>query len=235
MLTEPKTKTTTDTFTPKTIMSGPEEKYSFTKEDNLKDVVQKELTVLGTIQILCCLMISSLGAIMVSAPYSPYFNTAVSIILMPGYPFAGALCFGITGILSIISGKNSTKIFVLILNLFSTVVAGTGLILLAATLKALKTASEQCDSGKDSLALPNISNIQYHYPAHKAKDCLLTGSSLTTVLVVMFLFTVLELLLAAYASVVWWKQNCSKNLESEFSLPQSQDLIQHVKKNSSSP
>ncbi|XP_004620868.2 membrane-spanning 4-domains subfamily A member 7 [Sorex araneus] len=217
-------------------MRGPEEKDSFIQEDNLKDVAQKEPSILGTIQILCCLMISSLGAIMVSAPYPPYFNTAVSIILMSGYPFAGALCFGITGALSIIFGKKSTKTFVLILNLISAVVAGIGLFLLAATLKALKTASKQCDSGNDSLAsLPNISNIPYHYSAYKAKDCLLTGSSLTTVLVVMFLFTVLELLLAAYASVILWKQNCSKNLGSEFSLPQSQDLIQHVKKTSSSP
>lgn len=66
--------------------------HIYQKEDKLQDELQKEATVLGVIQILCGLMISSLGAIMVFAPYSSHFNPAVSTILMSGYPFVGALC-----------------------------------------------------------------------------------------------------------------------------------------------
>ncbi|XP_015418617.1 PREDICTED: membrane-spanning 4-domains subfamily A member 7-like [Myotis davidii] len=114
-----------------------------------------------SIHILCCLMISSFGAILFFSPYSSHLKPAVSTMLMSGYPFVGALCFAITGILSIISGKKSTK--------------------------------------------------------------------LLGVLVVMLIFSVLEHLLAAYASVFWWKQVYSSNPGSSFSLPQSQDHIKHVK------
>lgn len=49
-------------------------------------------SLLQTVQILCCLMISSLGAILVFAPYPSHFSPAISTTLMSGYPFLGALC-----------------------------------------------------------------------------------------------------------------------------------------------
>nr|XP_012309759.1 membrane-spanning 4-domains subfamily A member 7 isoform X5 [Aotus nancymaae] len=145
MLLQSQTMRAFDIFTPKGITIPEREKpgHMYQKEDYLQSGLPKEATVLGTVQILCCLMISSLGVILVFASYPSRFNSVISTTLMSGYPFLGALCFGVTGSLSIISGKQSTKPF--------------------------------------------------------------------GVLVVMLIFTVLELLFAAYSSVFWWKQLYSNN------------------------
>ncbi|PNI45074.1 MS4A7 isoform 3 [Pan troglodytes] len=144
------------------------------------------------------------------------------------------LGFGITGSLSIISGKQSTKPFdlsSLTSNAVSSVTAGAGLFLLADSMVALRTASQHCGSETDYLS--SLPYSEYYYPIYEIKDCLLTSVSLTGVLVVMLVFTVLELLLAAYSSVFWWKQLYSNNPGSSFSSTQSQDHIQQVKKSSS--
>ncbi|XP_055130775.1 membrane-spanning 4-domains subfamily A member 7 isoform X3 [Symphalangus syndactylus] len=144
------------------------------------------------------------------------------------------LGFGITGSLSIISGKQSTKPFdlsSLTSNAVSSVTAGAGLFLLADSMVALRTASQHCGSEMDYLS--SLPYSEYYYPIYEIKDCLLANVSLTGVLVVMLVFTVLELLLAAYSSVFWWKQLYSNNPGSSFSLTQSQDHIQQVKKSSS--
>uniref|UniRef100_A0A4W2ECU5 Membrane spanning 4-domains A7 n=1 Tax=Bos indicus x Bos taurus TaxID=30522 RepID=A0A4W2ECU5_BOBOX len=167
------------------------------------------------IQILCFLVISSLGVILVSVPNSSQLSPAISSILMTGYPFFGALCFAITGTVSIISGKKSNKPFAinsLIFSAVSSVAAGVGLILLAGSLVALRTASQQCDSGRDYLSLLPYST--YYYSIYDVKDCLLTIVDLTGVLLVMLNFTVLELLAAAYASVFWWKRSTVTALRS---------------------
>ncbi|XP_045039045.2 membrane-spanning 4-domains subfamily A member 7 [Desmodus rotundus] len=223
MLSQPKAKEAFDSFSPKDTITPPE-------EDKLDNDLQKETTVLGSIQILCCLLILSLGAILVSSPYSSHLKPAVSTMLMSGYPFLGALCFAIAGFFSIISGKKSTKPFAvssLTSNAVSSVVAVTGLILLADSLVALGSASQLCGSQREHLT--SLPNSEYDYPTYKVEGCVLDSVSLTGVLVVMFFFTVLELLLAAYASVFWWKEVYSGNPGSSFSLPQSQDYIKHVK------
>lgn len=201
-------------------MSESNKKHSSLKEDNVKDLTQVESTVLGTLQMICCLLISSLGAILFSAPHSPYFETAVSIILMSGFPFVGALWFGITGFLSIITGKKPSRTFILsslILNALNVLVAAVGIFLFATTLKALKTASQQCNSGKNLLSSEPYAS--YNYSINKEKECLIIGSSLTSVMLVMLLFTILDLLLAAYSSLFWWKYNYSTDAEGTFSLP----------------
>uniref|UniRef100_A0A8C9A7Z1 Membrane-spanning 4-domains subfamily A member 7 n=1 Tax=Prolemur simus TaxID=1328070 RepID=A0A8C9A7Z1_PROSS len=83
-----------DTFTPKSTVTPQRKKpgHTYQKDNDLLNDLPKETTVLGTIQILCCLMISSMGVILVSAPYSSHFNPAISNILMSGYSFVGALC-----------------------------------------------------------------------------------------------------------------------------------------------
>ncbi|XP_037694376.1 membrane-spanning 4-domains subfamily A member 7 isoform X2 [Choloepus didactylus] len=217
MLAQPKTKGAFDIFNPKGVIIPPKQKPGLTspKEDTMHNGLQKEATVLGTIQILSCLMIASLGTILVSASHSSHFNPAVSTILMSGYPFIGALY--------VLSS--------LILNAVSLVAAGAGLILLAHSLAALGSASRQCRSEQDHLsALPYS---EYYYSIYEIKDCLLAGVSLTGVLVVMLIFSVLELLLAVYGSFLWWTQFNSSNPGSAFFLPWSQDHIQHVKKSSS--
>ncbi|XP_062951215.1 membrane-spanning 4-domains subfamily A member 7 [Cynocephalus volans] len=233
MLLQLKAKGAFDSCTLKSIIIPKKEKpeHTYQKEDNLQNGLQKEATVLGTIQILCCLLISSLGATLVSATYSSHFNPAVSTILMSGYPFVGALCFAITGSLSIISGKKSTKPFALsslTSNAMSSIAAGAGFFLLTDSLVDLGTVSQHCDSEKNFLS--SLPYSEYYNSIYEVKDCILDGASLTGVLVVMLIFTVLELLLAAYASVLWWKQVYSSNPGSALFLPRSQDHIQHVKK-----
>ncbi|XP_004478001.1 membrane-spanning 4-domains subfamily A member 7 [Dasypus novemcinctus] len=232
VLSQLKIKGPFDIFIPKGIIVPQKEKPGQTsqKEEKMYNGLQKEATVLGVIQILSCLMIASLGAILVSAPYSSHFNPAVSTILRSGYPFLGALCFAFTGSLSIISGRKSTKTFALsslTSNAVSSVAAGAGLILLTYSLVALGPASGQCDLEKDNLsALPYS---EYYYSIYEIKDCLLARVSLTGVLVVMLIFSALELFLAAYASVLWWTQFNSNSPGSSFFLSQSQGHIQYIK------
>uniref|UniRef100_A0A2K5PWH0 Membrane spanning 4-domains A7 n=1 Tax=Cebus imitator TaxID=2715852 RepID=A0A2K5PWH0_CEBIM len=146
---------------------------------------------------------------------------------------ATVLGFGVTGSLSIISGKQSTKPFdlsSLTSNAVSSVTAGAGLLLLADSVVALRTASQHCGSEKEYLS--SLPYSEYYYPIYEIRDCVLTSVSLTGVLVVMLIFTVLELLLAAYSSVFWWKQLYSNNPGHSFFLTQSQDHIQRDKKSS---
>ncbi|XP_017746328.1 PREDICTED: membrane-spanning 4-domains subfamily A member 7 isoform X2 [Rhinopithecus bieti] len=217
MLLQSQTTGIFDSFTPKGITIPQREKpgHEYQKEDYLQSGLPTEATVLGTVQILCCLMISSLGAILVFAPYPSHFSPAISTTLMSGYPFLGALCD--------LSSLTS--------NAVSSVTAGAGLFLLADSVVALRTASQHCGSETDYLS--SLPYSEYYYPIYEIKDCLLTSVSLTGVLVVMLVFTVLELLLAAYSSVFWWKQLYSNNPGSSFSLTQSQGHIQQVKKTSS--
>nr|XP_015290143.1 PREDICTED: membrane-spanning 4-domains subfamily A member 7 isoform X1 [Macaca fascicularis] len=182
MLLQSQTMGIFDSFTPKDITIPQREKpgHKYQKEDYLQSGLPTEATVLGTVQILCCLMISSLGAILVFAPYPSHFSPAISTTLMSGYPFLGALCFGITGSLSIISGKQSTKPFdlsSLTSNAVSSVTAGAGLFLLADSVVALRTASQHCGSETDYLS--SLPYSEYYYPIYEIKDCLLTSVSLT--------------------------------------------------------
>lgn len=223
MLPQPTTKKAFPSSTPKGILIPQGEKpgHIYQNEDKLQNGLQKEATILGTVQILCFLMISSLGAVLIYAPYSSRFNPAISTILMSGYPFVGALCFAITGSLSIISGKKSTKPFAmssLTSSAVSFFAAGAGLFLLTASLVALGTATQLCDLDEEHLSLLTYS--EHYYSTHEVEDCFLTHVSLLGVLVVMLTFTVLEILLAAYASIFWWKQVYSNNPGSAFSLPQ---------------
>ncbi|XP_012580533.1 PREDICTED: membrane-spanning 4-domains subfamily A member 7 isoform X2 [Condylura cristata] len=117
------------------------------------------------------------------------------------------LGFAITGVLSIISGKKSSKPFALsslVSNALSALAAGVGLFFLGHSLGAVGALSRQCDSEKEHL--PSLPYASYYHSIAEVKNCLLAGVSLTGMLVVMLAFTVLELLLATYASVFWWKQ-----------------------------
>uniref|UniRef100_A0A8C0QAL5 Membrane spanning 4-domains A7 n=3 Tax=Canis lupus familiaris TaxID=9615 RepID=A0A8C0QAL5_CANLF len=233
MLSQLKTKGICDSSTPNGIIVLKREKprHGYEKEGNPQNNLRKEATVLGIIQILCCLLISSLGAILVSGPYSSHVKPTISTILMSGYPFVGALCFAITGSLCIISGKKSTKPFAmssLTSNVVSSLAAGVGLFLLADGLVALGTVSQRCDSEREYLS--SLPYSMYYYAIYEFKECLLASVSLTGLLVVMLIFTVLELLMAAYASTLWWKQVHSNNPGSAFSLPLSLGHIQQAKK-----
>lgn len=235
MMSKPSTKGVKDTLPLQAgDISSPEKLgYSYLKEENPKSGLRNEVTVLGTIQILCCLLILSLGAILVSAPYPSHFNKAVSTLWMSGYPFVGALCFAITGTLSIISGRKATKPFALrslAANSASTVAAAAGIFFLADSLQSLGTASWLCETERHQLSsLPYLRDYDATY---EGQDCFLAGVSLRGALVVMLVFTVLELFLAAFSTLLWWKQAHSNSPERTSCWPQSQDHKQQGKNSS---
>ncbi|KAM4845254.1 membrane-spanning 4-domains subfamily A member 7 [Thomomys bottae] len=235
MRLQPSTKGPSDSIPPKVSVSPQREKavHNDHQENGLKIRLQHEATVLGVIQILCCLMISGLGAIWFLTSYSFHFDAEVFTILMSGYPFVGALCFATSGSLSIMSGKISIKPFALsslASNAVSSAIAGAGLFFLANSLVALGTASPPCNSGKEHQSLSPYS--EYYSSIYEDKDCLLAGVNITCILLVMFVFSVLELLLAVYASVFWWNHIYSSNTKSAFPLPPSHKDIHQVKKSS---
>uniref|UniRef100_A0A8C2QPR6 Membrane-spanning 4-domains, subfamily A, member 7 n=1 Tax=Cricetulus griseus TaxID=10029 RepID=A0A8C2QPR6_CRIGR len=186
--------------------------HNYQKRDDLLVGVPKEATVLGTIQILCALTIASLGGILVSASYSSYFNPAAFTTLMTGYPFVGFLC-ALSNLAS---------------NTASSAVATIGFLLLTHSLIDMGTASLHCNSEKEFLSLLPYS--ESHHWMNEDKSCLLAYVSAMSGLAVMLVFTVLELLLAAYSSVFWWKQVYSnKPGVMVFFMPESQDHTQVVK------
>lgn len=233
MLLQLSNKQLCESFLPKDIIihKRQNDRHICQKEDDPQNYVPQEATVLGTIQILFGLMIASLGAILVSASHSSHFKPAGSATLMSGYPFVGALCFVIAGSLSIISGKIATKSFAvssLISSAASFVAAGFGLFLLSHSLVALNIASPHGTSGKKNLSSSSPSS-EYYYLTDKEKNCLLADVGITGGLAVTLVITVLEILLAAYASAFWWRQVYPNKPESVFSLPQSRDHTEHVK------
>ncbi|XP_021069731.1 membrane-spanning 4-domains subfamily A member 7 isoform X2 [Mus pahari] len=219
---------------PKDIIIHKREKAGHTheKEDDLLIGVPSEATVLGTIQLLCALVLASFGGILVSASYSSYFNPEPSATLISGYLFIGSLCFAIAGILSIISEKISSKPFALsslASNVASSVVAIIGLFLFTYCLIAVGTAFPHCNSEKKFLSL--LSYLKSHHWKNEEKNCHLTYVSAISALGLLLLFTVLEVFLAVYSSIFWWGQLYSNQPGGILFLPQSQDHIRLVKSN----
>ncbi|XP_037696157.1 membrane-spanning 4-domains subfamily A member 6A-like isoform X2 [Choloepus didactylus] len=149
------------------------------RQDSLKKYLKAEVKVLGTLQILCGVMVLSVGLIL----------------------------FIISGSLSIITEKKSTKSLVrasLVANILSSLSALEGLILLSVNLPALGPASQQCYLEQKDAPNP----YHFFYP-NAAYECYLANVTLTGLLSVMLIFTVLEFFLAGLAIVLWWKQSHS--------------------------
>ncbi|NP_001020781.1 membrane-spanning 4-domains subfamily A member 7 isoform b [Mus musculus] len=197
---------------PKDIIIHKREKtgHTYEKEDDLLIGVPSEATVLGTIQLLCALILASFGGILVSASY---FNPEVSTTLISGYLFIGSLC----ALSSLAS------------NVASSVVAVIGLFLFTYCLIALGSAFPHCNSEKKFLSL--LSYLKSHHWKNEDKNCYLAYVGAMSALGMMLLFTVLEVFLAGYSSIFWWKQVYSNKPGGTFFLPQSQDHTQLVKSN----
>ncbi|XP_028633382.1 membrane-spanning 4-domains subfamily A member 7 isoform X2 [Grammomys surdaster] len=200
---------------PKDVITHKGEKGGHTckKGDDLLIGVPSEATILGTIQLLCALMIASFGGILVSASYSSNFNPEASTTLITGYLFIGSLC----ALSSLAS------------NVASSVVAIIGLFLFTYCLVALGTAFPHCNSEKKFLSL--LSYLESHHWKKEDKNCHLAYISAISALGMMLLFTVLEALLAVYSSIFWWMQVYSNKPGGTFFLPQSQDHTQLAKNN----
>ncbi|XP_013361960.1 PREDICTED: membrane-spanning 4-domains subfamily A member 7 isoform X2 [Chinchilla lanigera] len=148
---------------------------------------------------------------------------------------ATVLGFAISGSLSFISGKKSTKPFAkssLASNAVSCAAAGAGVLLLTCSLAASGNAAQTHSSERECLT--SLPYSEYYYSIYELKDCLLADFSLTGTLVVMLIFVGLELLVAAYASVFWYKQIRSTKPGSAFSSLPPQDYVQHIKNASKS-
>nr|XP_034373607.1 membrane-spanning 4-domains subfamily A member 7 isoform X2 [Arvicanthis niloticus] len=200
---------------PKDVITHKGEKAEHTckKGDDLLIGVPSEATILGTIQLLCALMIASFGGILVSASYSSYFNPEEATTLISGYLFIGSFC----ALSSLAS------------NVASSVVAIIGLFLFTYCLIALGTAFPHCNSEKKFLSL--LSYLESHHWKNDDKNCHLAYVSAISALGMMLLFTALEALLAVYSSIFWWKQVYSNKPGGTFFLPPSQDHTQLAKSN----
>ncbi|XP_025735261.1 membrane-spanning 4-domains subfamily A member 6A-like [Callorhinus ursinus] len=193
------------------------------RQDSLEKHLKADVKVLGTIQILCGVMVLSLGIIVVSVPSSPQFTPMLSTLLKATYPFVGALCFVISGILSIIMEKKSTKPLAqssVAANILSSLCALVGFILLSGNLAALDSAFWKCDLNREDRVPKGYSLFHYLHPYAK-DDCFTAKTTLPGTLSVMLICTVLEFCMAALAAVVWWKQAYSDFAGSVLFLPQS--------------
>ncbi|XP_069326173.1 membrane-spanning 4-domains subfamily A member 6A [Eulemur rufifrons] len=114
------------------------------RQDSLKKYLKDEVNVIGAIQIFCGVIVLNLGIILACASYSRHFTDVFSTLLQSSYPFTGSLCFVISGSLSIITEKRSTRTLVhgsLAGSILSTLAALVGFILLSVTLAAVTPAS----------------------------------------------------------------------------------------------
>ncbi|XP_032214205.1 membrane-spanning 4-domains subfamily A member 6A-like [Mustela erminea] len=193
------------------------------RQDSLEKHLKADVKILGTIQILCGVMVLSLGIILVSVPSSPQFAPTLSALLKAAYPFIGALCFVISGILSIIMEKKSTKPLAqssVAANILGSLFALMGFILLSVNLAALDPAFWKCELNKEDKAPAGDYFYHYMHPYIK-NECFMAKTTLAGTLSVMLICTVLEFCLAVLAAVVWWKKAHSNFTGSVLFLPQS--------------
>lgn len=191
--------------------------------DNLKKRLKAEVKVIGTIQIMCGVMVLSLGIILASAPFSQHFTWVYSALLKSGYPFIGGLLFIVCGSLSIVTEKMSTEVLVnssLITNILSALCALVGFFIIVVNLAALGPAAEECVLKQQAKPTPFFG---YYYPhnGENYRGCYPAKASLAGVLSVMLIGTVLEAGLAVLISVLWWLQAHSDVPGSVLFLPHS--------------
>ncbi|KAM5224549.1 membrane-spanning 4-domains subfamily A member 6A-like isoform 2-T2 [Hipposideros larvatus] len=211
MLSQPKTNGTIIIVTPSGIKLPQTETPKPTNQGQgiLKKYLKAEVKVLGTIQILCGVMVLSLGIILKSTPLSSPFAQVFSTLLLAAYAILGALCFVISGSLSVITGKKSTKFLVqssLAANILSCLFALVGFVLLSVNLAALSPALQTCYSNYENVSSEH--HFPYYYDPHLDHDrsCTIINGLLAGTLSVMLSCTMLELCLAVLVAVIWWKQ-----------------------------
>ncbi|XP_013003854.1 membrane-spanning 4-domains subfamily A member 6D-like [Cavia porcellus] len=179
-------------------------------QESLKKRLQAESNVFGVIQILCGVMVLSLGVILAAAPASPYFTAHFSLLIDSACPFLGALCFIVSGSLSVVIEKKRTKSLVcssLACSFLSTIFALGGITLLSYTLDALESAFQHCELSRTSQ--PNTTDYSYYYQDKYSSGCLSAKISLMGTMLLMLICMTLELCLAVLMAVLWWKQTLS--------------------------
>lgn len=230
MISQPTTKENIIVLTPSGINFLETEKSKPTnqKQDSVKKCLKAEVRVLATIQIMCGVMILGLGIMLASASFSPYFTHMFSILVNAAYPFVGAFSFILSGSLSIITEKKSTKLLAqstLAANVLSSLSALSGFIFLSVRLAALDPAFQTCKLNEERSPHPYFSFFQPFQ-----QDCSTAKSILAGTMSMILICTVLEFFLAVLSAVVWWKQSYSDFPGGVLFLPQN-----HKNKSSMSP
>lgn len=177
------------------------------RQDSLKKHLKAEIKVIAAIQIMCAVTVLALGVILASVPPVPYFNSVFSVLLKSGYPFIGALFFIVSGILSIITERKSTKPLVngsLTLNILSVSFASMGIVIISVSLAGLHPASKQCKQNKDL----SLTEYEYYQAFYKSdwSECAVTMSVLAGALSVMLISSVLEFGLALLSAMLWLRE-----------------------------
>ncbi|XP_051048116.1 membrane-spanning 4-domains subfamily A member 6D-like [Phodopus roborovskii] len=182
------------------------------RQGSLQKHLRAEVKVMAAIQIMCGVMVLCLGIILASAPNTPHFTPVFSVLLKSGHPFVGSLFFVVSGILSVITEKKTTKPLVhrsLALSILSALFALTGIIILSTNLASLDSALQQCKLM--AIPQPATTTSYYHYlrPNLSDKNCFKVKATLTGTFSLMLICTVLELGLAVITAIVWWNQGHS--------------------------
>nr|XP_016776448.2 membrane-spanning 4-domains subfamily A member 6A isoform X2 [Pan troglodytes] len=172
-------------------------------QDSLKKHLHTEIKVIGTIQILCGMMVLSLGIILASASFSPNFTQVTSTLLNSAYPFIGPFFVHSSLVGSILSALSAL----------------VGFIILSVKLATLNPASLQCELDKNNI--PTRSYVSYYYDSLYTTDCYTAKASLAGTLSLMLICTLLEFCLAMLTAVLRWKQAYSDFPGSVLFLPHS--------------
>lgn len=227
MISSPITNENIAVLTPNGIKFLQTEKPTPTNQSQKKveKYLKTEVKVVGTIQILCGVMVLFLGIILTSASYSPYFTEVFSSLLKATYPFIGALCFITSGSLSIITEKKSMKTLVrccLVVNVLSSLFALVGFIFLSVNLADLGPTLQRCDLGRQNISHEHPFN--YH-SMDDVMDCTIAKTILAGVLSMILICTLVEFFLAVLMTRVWWGQHLSDFPGSVIFLPQHYQTI----------
>lgn len=151
---------------------------------------------------MCGVIVLSLGIILVSAPSSSDFSETFSPLWKTAHPFIGSLCLIISGLLSIITERKTTKILVqcsLATNIMSALSTLVSFIILSINLAALGPVTSKC--------LNEMSKPEETHPYHHEEFnyCTMSKTILDGTLSMMLICIVLEFYLAALTAMVWWK------------------------------
>ncbi|XP_045642735.1 membrane-spanning 4-domains subfamily A member 6E-like isoform X3 [Ursus americanus] len=133
------------------------------------------------------------------------------------------LGFVISGILSVIMEKKSTKLLArsgVAANILSSLCALMGFILLSVNLAALDPTFWNCTLNKEGKVPKGHRFFRFLWPYAKV-NCSMAKTILAGTLSVMLICTVLEFCLALLAAAVWWKEAQSDFAGSVLFLPQS--------------
>ncbi|KAM5224762.1 membrane-spanning 4-domains subfamily A member 6B-like isoform 2-T3 [Hipposideros larvatus] len=162
--------------------------------------------MLGAVQIFSSFMVMALGLLLACVPFPHHFSSPIVTLVKSGFPFVGAKCFFVSGLLSVIMEKRASKHLAwasLATNLLSLITASVGCILVACLMAQVLTAWKQCE-----LDVVSGQSFQVSYSNSGDKDfkCNFASSTLLGLLSDMLLFTVVEFCVAILTSVLWWRQ-----------------------------